>query len=124
MNILRQRTMLRSVARTGALLHAAFLVLFSFDVFDGAAPLEALLAFVVHSLPSLALLAALAVAWRRPRLGGWLFAGLGLLGAVVFRNGPAFVIVSLPALIVGALFIITGRPEYARSDLPGPTSEG
>lgn len=94
--------------RVLGLLFALFLALFSFDVFDmGLGPLEALGAFLIHSLPTFGLLAAVALGWRWPLAGGLLFVAWGLFYVLMMGGGDwiAYALIgALPALI-GLLFV-------------------
>lgn len=104
-------------ARILAIFLSAFLLLFSFDVFEGDEPLLYKLGgFVMHSLPSITIWVFLALFWSRPKLAAiaWLVIGVGF--AVRFRNLPAILMVSLPTLIISALFYLahvamTGKRE-------------
>ena len=114
----------RWIPRILALILAAFLGLFSMDVFsEGYSPLEAAGAFLVHSIPSLLILVGLAIAWRHERAGGLLFLALGAVAVFRFRGLPAFVIVALPAFLVGILFLLastasTPTPPFAGTRSP------
>lgn len=104
-------------ARALAIFLSAFLLLFSFDVFEGDEPLLYKLGgLVMHSLPSITIWVLLALFWSKPKLAAiaWLVIGIGF--AVLFRNLPAILMVSLPTLIIAVLFYlahvaITGKRE-------------
>ncbi len=87
-----------------------FLTMFSLDVFEMEGTLLAKLGgFVIHSIPSLVLVAVLLVAWRNPLLGGVLT--LASAAAFMLRwhlwTGMTFVTIILPVIVVGALFILS-----------------
>ena len=94
-------------AKVVALAGIALLSVFALDVFGSGEPLPTVVvALLMHLLPSFALLAVLAMAWRWPLAGGLLFL---LAGAAVFlflRN-PFGVNLMLagPLLLAGSLFI-------------------
>lgn len=99
-----------------AILFILFLSSFSLDVFDNpdAGPKEIAFAFFIHNIPSLALAAVLAVAWKHETVGAAVFSLAALAysmmtiakGANWSEFGYSFVI-SGPALITGILFFIS-----------------
>jgi len=94
-----------------AIAMALFYGIFSFDVFDGSAPLwQKLLGFLIHSIPTFLMLGLTAYAWKRPRTGGIVFIVLSFLFSLRFRwwNNPmALVILGLPLIVIGVLFILS-----------------
>ena len=121
----RERRVSRSLAlcwvpRVLGLFFAVFISLFALDVFGtGEGFWPTVIGFLIHMLPTALVLLAVAVAWRRPRLGGLLFLLLAV-GYVILVSGrdrwSAFAILGGPALLVGLLFLIDGfarRPEPA-----------
>jgi hypothetical protein len=95
--------------RVAALLIIFFVGLFSLDVFGtGAPPLEVLVGFVMHNLPSLVMLVLLIFAWKRPVVGFVAF----LIAAAAFTFFfvrdlyalPNLVLFVLPILLVASLF--------------------
>ena len=99
--------------RAAAITISLFLGLFSLDVFDNPETtlLEELGGFVIHSLPSIALLALLAIAWKRPAVGFWAFLVAAVLLAAISLPAGAFAIANLllfvlPALMVAGLFYV------------------
>jgi hypothetical protein len=102
--------------RIAGLLMALFTGLFSLDVFEmEGSLLEKIGAFLIHSAPSIVMLAALALAWRFPwvgALGFGLVAILILLISVIGRQMFAFgnvLIFVLPMAVVAALFWLNWR---------------
>ena len=103
------------------ILFILFLTMFSFDVFEMEGTLLAKLGgFLMHSIPSLVLVAVLLVAWKNPLLGGILT--IGSAAALMLRwhlwRGMTFVTIILPVFVVGALFILShflGR-QFTLSD--------
>lgn len=77
---------------------------------------------VVHLIPSALLLAGLAMAWHRPRIGAWVYGGLGVAYLVftLQRDLPAVPVstrllwcisIAGPAFVVAVLFWVSGRPS-------------
>lgn len=94
--------------RVLGLLFALFLALFSFDVFDmGLSPLEALGAFLLHSLPTFGLLAAVALGWRWPLAGGLIFIAWGIFYALAFHglDWIAYALIGVLPALIGLLFL-------------------
>ncbi len=104
------RTLLTWAPRILLILFALFLALFSLDVFDEGKGAGAIAVdLLAHNLPSLLLLAILAAAWRRPAIGAFACAALGLfyvawawgafpLSAYLTISGPLFACTLLYAL--------------------------
>jgi hypothetical protein len=110
-DLVDQRTRRRLPFALGLLL-AAFLLLFSFDVFEGDEPVyRQLLGFVVHSLPSITILLTLAYARANMRMAGWLFFVLAAVSIVLFHDPLGRLITALPMALIGALFISAARAE-------------
>jgi hypothetical protein len=94
--------------RVLGVIFALFLSLFSFDVFGmGLSPLEALGAFLIHSLPTLGLLAAVALGWRWPLAGGLLFVAWGLFYVLAMGGFDwiAYALIGVLPMLIGLLFI-------------------
>ena len=80
--------LLRWGPRILAILYAAFVSLFALDAWGtGAGFWEELAAFIVHLMPTYFVLAALVVAWSRPRVGGVLFIILATVFGAIFGRG-------------------------------------
>ena len=95
--------------RISAILIILFIGLFSLDVFETeASPLELLGGFLIHNIPSIALLALLAFAWKRPAVGVVAFLVAGVLFAIFFVRDvgslPNLLIFVLPILLIAGLF--------------------
>lgn len=108
-----QKRLLYWTPRLLAIIVILFTSLFALDVFgEGVGVLQALLALVIHLIPQILLAIALVVAWRRPRTGGIVFIALGILSLVFFSEpliSPAHLILTLPVLLIGILFLLQGR---------------
>jgi len=95
--------------RVAALLIIFFIGLFSLDVFGtGAPPLEVLAGFLIHNLPSIALLVLLIFAWKRPVVGFVAFLIAAAAFAVFFVRDiyalPNLLLFVLPILLIASLF--------------------
>ena len=83
---------------------ALFLGLFSFDVFgNGYGFWKVTLAFLLHNIPSFALLAVLAIAWRWEHIAGLLLVMLSLFSIFPFR--PVSEKFLIPYLLIGLTMI-------------------
>lgn len=111
------------------LLLAGFLAMFAFDVFEGSAPWpKKLLGFAIHLMPTWLLLLVLAVAWKNPRLGGFVSFGVAVFFAILFRVwvsmgnvGADLIRTGIVCLTVaiGVLLIALGkRPRQGEKDTP------
>jgi hypothetical protein len=95
--------------RIAALLIIFFIGLFSLDVFGtGAPPLEVLVGFLMHNLPSIFMLVLLIIAWKRPVVGFVAFLSAGIAFAVFFVRDiyalSNLVLFVLPILLIASLF--------------------
>ena len=107
-----RKKLLRWIPRFLAIGGILFLGMFALDVFtDYDRVGEMLVAFFIHLIPSYLLIAATLIAWRWRTTGGLLFL-LMSVGSVFFfntyRHLVAFLILTVPLLIVGWLFIWDG----------------
>jgi len=90
-------------------LFAIFISLFAFDVFhEGYTFWETILALLIHLIPTGIVLLGLALSWRWEWIGGILFTGLGVLYLVAFRgqHWSAYLLISGPLFLIGALFLL------------------
>jgi hypothetical protein len=91
------------------ILFAAFLSIFALDVFgEGYGFWGTIFALVMHLIPTLVVLAVLAVAWRWEALGGILFIALGawyLIGAWGRFHWSTYLVISGPVFLIGGLFL-------------------
>lgn len=95
--------------RAAAILIILFISLFSLDVFEmEASPLELLGGFLIHNIPSIALVVLLVIAWRRPAVGFAAFLSAALLFALFFVRDiyalPNLLLFVFPILVVALLF--------------------
>ena len=87
-----------------------FIGMFSIDVFRGNEPLgRQMLGFLIHNIPALILTAILIVAWKWEFIGGTVFIIASIAGSIIFfsySGNTGSIIVMVPFLIVGILFIL------------------
>ena len=95
--------------RVAAIMIVLFTSLFSLDVFEiEAPPLQLLGGFILHSLPSIAMIVLLVFAWKRPVVGFVAFIIAGVLFAILFVRDiyalPNLLLFVFPILLVAFLF--------------------
>lgn len=100
-----------------------FLSMFALDSFAPNLSLwQQIGGFLIHLIPSYILVAALAVAWKWEKLGGWLFTVIGVVFSIAvfllnlnrnnFSAGQSMLttlIVAVPFIVVGILFLVSYR---------------
>jgi hypothetical protein len=95
-----------------------YLALFALDAFEPGQPfLRNLAGFAIHLIPSLLLLAVVALSWRREWIGGIVFLSLGVWYAVgVIGRGHLdwALAISGPLLVTGALYLWSWRHHHGR----------
>jgi hypothetical protein len=97
--------------RVLAILFALFIVLFSFDVFSADASIsQKAVGFLMHNVPTIAILLLLAFSWKYEKWGGLLFVALGGFFFTVFHTYQLinFLLISFPPMLIGFLFIMNG----------------
>lgn len=111
----RVARMLYRTPRIAGVSIAVFLAMFSLDVFTGEYGIwETLLAFVMHSLPSIILGILLVLAWRREWIGAvaFLLAGIFFMRSLIGGLGAAqgmLLLFSAPMLVIALLFWVNWR---------------
>lgn len=99
--------------RIAAILIIFFVSLFSLDVFEmEASPPELFGAFLMHNLPSIAMVVVLLFAWRKPLVGfiAFLLVGVFFLRFVISGQGLGhFLLFSGPLLLIACLFYANWR---------------
>ncbi len=95
--------------RIAAILIILFISMFSFDVFEMEGTLfEKIGGFLIHNIPSIALIVLLAFAWNRPVIGFVAFVAAAVFFAAFFVRGVEnllnLVIFVFPILLIGLLF--------------------
>jgi hypothetical protein len=87
-----------------------FMLIFSFDVFEGNETIgRKLLGFLMHNIPVLILIAILIIAWKREFVGGIFFIIAFIVSCYFFKSfsgNAGSLVVTSPFLITGILFII------------------
>ena len=89
--------------RISALFFAFFLAIFALDVFyENYSFVKMILAFVIHLIPALIVLAFVLISWKMPGYGAMFFLGLAIfylfyfsdlsIGTKVIISGPLFLI--------------------------------
>lgn len=93
--------------RALAIALALFLSVFALDVFEeGLSAGQIVVHLFLHLIPSLAILAVLAIAWRLERTGAFLYLVLALFSLWFFRaNGAGQAITAGPLFVLSALFL-------------------
>jgi len=98
-----------------SLVFAAFLVIFSFDVFEeGLGFWQTALAFFIHNIPVLLLLAVAIIAWKRELVGaiGYGLFSLWYIYFAVSRTGFSLIalswfgIIGVPAVLTSVLYYL------------------
>jgi len=92
------------------ILFAVFVSLFALDVFgEDYGFWGTILALLMHLIPTGVILIVLAISWRWEWVGGILFIALGVLYLVMSWgrfHWSAYLVISGPLFLVGALFLI------------------
>lgn len=109
----------RWLPRLLAILYGLFLSLFAFDSWEGVGFWEGLAGFIVHLLPVYLVAFVLVVAWRWRALGGVLFIALaaGFTLAFGWREATTLLLLGLPPVIIGGLFLLDGYMSAHRPQL-------
>ena len=82
---------------------ALFVALFALDaVGEGAGSL------VIHAIPSLLILAIVAIGWKHPWVAAAAFMALGGCYAVSVRRMDWILVIAAPLFVVGLLFLLSG----------------
>jgi hypothetical protein len=109
----RTKRLLFWAPRILSILFAVFLALFALDVFDeGFGFWGAILALLIHLVPSILVLAVLAIAWHREWVGGIVFIGLSVWYVVsLWGKFPLLtdLLIAGPPVLVGTLFLLNWR---------------
>ena len=108
------------IPRVLTILAILFMMIFSFDVFEGNEPLfRKLLGFLMHNIPVFILTAILIISWRWEIIGGVVFILSAIAGSTIFfahTHKAGSIIIMIPFLIVGILFILH-HILYAKSNM-------
>ena len=111
----------RWIARILLIAAILLMMMFSMDMIGSTLPLgEKLTGLFMHNIPTLILIAVLIIAWKKELAGGILLIILSLGMMIWFRSfkgNPGSLIVVLPFLISGVLFIIAHYLTEKKSSL-------
>jgi hypothetical protein len=102
------KSILLWLPRILGILFTLFVGLFSLDVFEmGGGFWNILGGFLIHNIPTLILVAALVIGWRREWAGAVGFLGFGAWYLVTVRgfNAGTYIMLAGIPLLVGALFL-------------------
>jgi len=107
-----------------SILFCLFIMMFSFDVFDGNSTIpEMLIGFIMHNLPVFGMAIITFFAWNNDLIGGVGFIGISLFFFFLVSSNmnneggiinPAVIIISLPALLISALYFINFRYNHKK----------
>jgi hypothetical protein len=97
--------------RVLGILVALFVGIFALDVFGENRPLgETLVALFMHLVPSLVLLATVALAWRWEWVGGAVFLSLAAFYTLTTLDHPTWILaIAGPLVVVGTLYGLAWR---------------
>lgn len=95
--------------RVLAIVFITFISMFALDVFGEP---QWFLALLIHLIPSYVLIFLTFVAWKNELIGGGLFVGIGVFMLVSSDFEP--LIISLPMIVIGLLFLIYHFTEKSK----------
>lgn len=97
--------------RVVGILAAAFLGVFALDVFSEGRSIATLVpALLLHLVPSLILIAVVAVAWHRPLAGAIVFFSLAAIYGASTRSHPSWILViGGPLALTALLYVASWR---------------
>lgn len=100
------------------IIYAIFISIFALDVLGAEYSVgELLVALFMHLIPTYLIVAFGIVAWRWPRWGGLLFILLAIGFTLFFntyREVATLLLLSLPPLVIGILFLSSGSNRQKR----------
>ena len=113
--------------RVFCILFAAFLSLFSFDVFEGGGSFgEQVLGFLIHNIPVYLVVIVLVIAWKREWVGGIAFLILAVLYMILtkMRMGwESYLGISGPLVIISILFFLNWKYRDVLSNVNNPPKD-
>ncbi len=105
MNIsINKRKLIYWLPRILSIWFVLFISLFALDVFSEYSGWNVVLPLFIHLLPSIVLFIIIIITWKHERLGGFIFLIVGFFMLILSRFES--IIISVPAIILGALFLI------------------
>ena len=122
--IIHMKQFLHYCPRILSILFCLFIMMFSFDVFEGnPSVLDMLIGFIMHNLPVFGMAIITFFAWKNDLIGGIGFIGISLFFFILVSSNmnneggimnPAVYIISLPALLISALYFINFRYNHKK----------
>ena len=113
-----------------------FVSMFALDAFEAGIPISRqLLNFMMHLIPTYVLLVLLAIAWKKPYLGGILFAVTGIVMSPfvytmnyhrthsVMTSLSIILMITVPFIVIGTLFMISHYQKRKKNDTKGNCTE-
>ena len=95
------------IPRILCILIAIFLSLFSFDVFgQNTGFWKTLIAFFIHNIPTITLIAILILSWKLAWIGGISFIALGIVYLIWFSDRSDSHFIDITLFAVGILFLL------------------
>lgn len=99
--------------RVLAIIYIIFIALLSLDVLNAnATAIQKIGGLIISNIPTILLLVALFLAWKKPATGGTVFLMLSILFSLFFRTYQridTFILISCPLLLVGVLFLLNKK---------------
>ncbi|MFC1615679.1 hypothetical protein ACFL21_00935 [Patescibacteria group bacterium] len=96
-----------------SILFIIFISLLALDVFaEDYSIVEMIIGFIMHMLPSFALIAILILSWKKELIGGIAYLILGTFFTIFFHTYEeliGFLLISAPVFITGFLFILSHK---------------
>ena len=122
--MIHMKQFLHYCPRILSILFCLFIMMFSFDVFEGNSSIfEMLVGFIMHNLPVFGMAIITFFAWKNDLVGtiGFILIGLFfffLVSSNMSNEGgimnPAVFIITLPALLISALYFINFRYNHKK----------
>lgn len=105
----RSDMLLRWAPRILGFMVCLFVSLFALDAFEeGKTLVQAIPDFLLHLIPTAALVGIIVLSWRREWLGGVIFTALALAYAYMARaHGSWIAAIAVPLLVVGTLYFVS-----------------
>ena len=104
-----------------------FVSMFALDAFEPGKPFgQQLLDFMMHLIPTSILLLLLWVAWKKPFVGGILFAIMGIVTSPLVYNMnynrthsvmtslSIILMITVPFIVVGVLFLVSHKQDKSK----------
>lgn len=122
--MIHMKQFLHYCPRILSILFCLFIMMFSFDVFEGnSSVIDMFIGFIMHNLPVFGMAIITFFAWKNDLIGGIGFIGISLFFFILVSSNmnneggvmnPAVFIISLPALFISALYFINFRYNHKK----------